>query len=62
MNFKEIGQKRALGTHQLICQLSFSKWNSIESKESIEFVEDYFLVIFIFKITKNGIQQNLKNL
>ena len=39
--------------------MSFSEWNSIESTESIEFVEDYFLVIFIFKITKNNILQNL---
>ena len=49
MNFKEIGQGRALGTHQLICQLSFSEWNSIESKEAIEFVEDYFFSNFHFQ-------------
>ena len=63
-------------------QLSFSELNSIESKESIEFVEDYFqnisfskllklvfyrifricrrlfLVIFIFKTTKNSFLPN----
>ena len=38
------------------CYTSFSKLNSIESAASIDFVEYLlFLVIFIFKIIRNGI-------
>ena len=37
--------------------LSFSELNCRESTESIEFVEDYLLVIFIFKTTKNSCLQ-----
>ena len=43
-------------------ECTFSELNSIEFTESIEFVKDMFLIIFIFKITKNSILQNLKNL
>ena len=28
--------------------MRFSEWNSIETTESIEFVEDYFLLNFVF--------------
>ena len=43
----------------LFTYLSLSKLNTIESTESIEFVEGYFLVMFIFKFTKISIPQIL---
>ena len=35
-------KEKIQGVNTLVTQLSFSEWNSIESTESIEFVEDYF--------------------
>ena len=42
------------------CQLRFSEKYSIDSIDSIEFVKKHFLVIFIFKITKISILQNIQ--
>ena len=37
----------------------FLKLNSVECTESVEYVDYYFLVIFIFNITENSILQIL---
>ena len=40
---------------RVIGYLSFSEWNSIESTESVEFVEKLFLVVLKIKNTKNSL-------